>query len=141
MPTFSGRNNPGHRGQLVLGGVKISGIEGASIKWNPKTAERGGWGDNHRMATAVMSGVPEISVDNPEFDVSQTAVMDLFGSMLNGQTANAYLYFFGEASDQAKYVYSSAWVLGSVEQTLKIEDIVRQPFSLMAAAQVYKVGF
>lgn len=122
----------GHRGLLVLGGVTVSGVRGATWNWNLRKAEGGaGWGDRHDYDVAVFPGTPTIDVDEPRWKPAQTAVTDLIRSMKSGGVAVAYLYPLGQ-DVLSKYFYGT-FQLDEPSMELGMEDIVTLPFGLYAA--------
>jgi len=132
MPQNVNYSVGGHRGLLVLGGVVVAGVRGATWNWNLRKAEGGaGWGDQHDYDVAVLPGTPTIDVDEPRWKPSQTAVTDLIRSMRSGGVAVAYLYPLGQDL-LTKYLYGT-FQLDEPSMELGLEDIVTLPFGLYAA--------
>lgn len=122
----------GHQGLLVLGGVVVSGVRGATFNWNTRTAEGGGgWGDRHDYNVVVQQDAPTIDVEDPQWTAAQTAVTDLIRSMKTGSVAVAYLYPLAQSGVYNKYFYGS-FILDEPSMELGIEDIVKLPFGLVA---------
>ena len=130
----------GHRGKLILGGVEITGIDGATYNRAIQTSEWGGWGLPHDRAAAVMEGAPTIEVEDPAWDDADTTVRALATSMRTGTTAAGYFYPRGQDSG-AIYAYGQ-WII-SDELGLAVlkGEVIRQPFSLIAAGTITEVGF
>ncbi len=129
---YPSQSKGGHRGLLVLGGVVVTGVRGATYNWNTRNADDGGgWGDNHDYAVGVFPGAPTIEVEDPSWNPNQTVVTDLVRSMLSGGSAVGYLYPQG-LDTLAKYFYGT-FILDEPSMELGLEDIIRLPFGLIAA--------
>lgn len=132
----------GHNGLLVAvvtgSAVSLTGAEGATWNWGINTAEWGGFGHTTRRATTVMPGPASIEVADPAWDSADDTIHDLLDGMLAGTSYTFYLYPLGRVST-AKYLYGS-FMLSDLEIDIPIDDVIKQPFSLVASGDVYRVG-
>lgn len=130
---YESNGKGGHRGLLVIGGTAVTGVRGATFNWNTRTADgAAGWGENHDYAVPVQPGVPTIDVEDPTWNPSQTVVTDLIRSMVSGSKAACYLYPIG-LDNVGKYFYGT-FILDEPSMAMTMEDVVRLPFGLIAAA-------
>jgi hypothetical protein len=130
---YNSRAAGGHRGLLVVGGTVVTGVRGAQWNWNTRHADDGaGWGENHDYAVNVMPGAPTIDVEDPTWNPTQTVITDLARSMLTGTKAIVYLYPQG-LDDVTKYCYGT-FILDEPSLKMNIEEVIRLPFGLIAAA-------
>lgn len=129
----------GQLGRLVLGGVVVTGPEGATYNTGAKAAEYGGYGQLHKRKAGVMADVPTIEVSDMAWDVSSTTVFDIANSMRSG--GRVFGYWYPDATNTATaYVYGY-WVLDDASMEAPVDDIIRQPFTLAAAGNVIRTGF
>lgn len=133
-PAYGGQN-----GKLILGGVNVTGPEGATYKTGVKAAEYGGYGQQHKRKAAVMFDVPTVEVSDMAWDPTSTTVLDIATTMLSG--GRVFGYWYPDAVNKATaYVYGY-WVLDEADMDAPVDDIVRQPFTLAAAGDIIRTGF
>ena len=133
-PAYGGQN-----GKLILGGVNVTGPEGATYTPGAKMSEYGGYGQAHKRKAAVMFDVPTIEVNDTAWDPTSTTVWDMMASMLAG--TRVYGYWYPDAVNKATaYVYGY-WGLDDTSMDAPVDDIVRQPFTLAAAGDIIRTGF
>lgn len=139
-PTTQGVS--GHRGLLavIAAGVarEITGAEGATWNWNLNAQEWGGFGMNHKRGVQVMPGAPTIEVENQAWDTADDVIHDMMVAMLNGTGYTFYLYPRGQVT-QAYYLYGE-FTLNEASLEMSVDDIIRQPFGLIAQGDTYRVG-
>lgn len=132
----------GHNGLLVAvvtgTAVSITSPQGATWNWGINTAEWGGFGHTSRRATTVMPGPVSVDVSDPAWDSADDTIHDLLDGMLAGTSYTFYLYPLGRVST-TKYLYGS-FMFSDLELGVPIDDIITQPFSLVASGDVYRVG-
>ena len=133
----------GHNGLLVVVPVagtatSLTSAEGATWNWGIQTAEWGGFGHTSRRATTVMPGPITIEVSDPSWDSADDTIHDLLDGMLAGTGYTFYLYPRGRISTSA-YLYGE-FMFSDLELDIPIDDIIRQPFSLVASGNCYRLG-
>lgn len=129
----------GQRGKLILGGVDVTGPEGATYNPGVQSAEYGGYGQNHKRKAAVMRGVPTVEVADKAWDPTSSTVFDIVTTMQSGGRVFGYWYPRG-ADDGTDYVYGY-WVLDDLSMEAPVDDIIREPFTLAAAGDIIQTGF
>lgn len=130
----------GHRGKLIVGGVELSGIEGATYTRATQSADHGGWGDAHDRSAPVMEGVPTFSVEDPAWDDQDTTVRTLADDMRTNGFALAYFYPRGQ-DDETTYAYGNVIVDGELGLAVMKGDVIRQPFGLRAYGIITEIGW
>lgn len=130
----------GHRGKLLLGGVEITGVDGATYNRAIQNSEWGGWGFPHDRAAAVMEGAPTFEIEDPAWDDANTSVRDLADSMRTGTTASVYFYPRGQDSTTI-YCYGQVILNDDLGLAVLKGEVIRQPFGLIAAGTITEVGF
>ncbi|MEK0431712.1 MAG: hypothetical protein RL139_1516 [Gemmatimonadota bacterium] len=133
-PAFGGQN-----GKLILGGVNVTGPEGATFKRGVKSASYGGYGQSHKRNAAVMFDAPTIEVADLAWDPTATTVLDIATTMLSG--GRVFGYWYPDAVNYStKYTYGY-WILDDADMDAPVDDIVRNPFTLVAAGNIITTGF
>lgn len=131
----------GHRGKFILGGVVLTNIEGATLNWNVNVAEYGGWGQAHDYAVAVMAGAPTVEIEDPAWDTAQTALSDLAFAQGTGTGTTATGYFYPLGQDVTTVYAYGSWAINEWALAVLKGDVIRQPFGLIAAGAITRVGF
>lgn len=138
------QGNPGHNGQLCViynsTVYPLTSVEGATWNWAINTAEWGGFGNSYRRATATMPGPCTIDVNEFAWDSTTLGDLlhDIMDAALSGYNYTYYLYPQG-AVTQTQYLYGS-FIPSELSVDVPIDDIIRQPFGLIQAGSVYRVG-
>lgn len=137
-PTMSNMQ-PGHHGQLMIGGIQVCGVRGAKVNRNLRNAEGGGWGDAHDYAIAVQPGVPTIEVEDPLWDPTNNTIEDLIASMKCGGSAVCHLYPFGNnCTPEQTYYWTGTFILEDPSTEISSEDGIKYPFSLKSCKPDFK---
>jgi len=130
----------GQNGKLILGGVNVTGPEGATYNTGAASAEYGGYGQLHKRKAGVMAGVPTVEVSDMAWDPTSTTVLDIATTMRSG--GRVFGYWYPDAANYpTAYVYGY-WVLDDdAAMEAPVDDIVRLPFTLAAAGNIIRTGF
>ena len=132
---------PGHRGQLVCtqGPTAITGVEGATWDWGIAGVDWGGYGHTTKRRTLTLPGPVTISVDAVPWDSGDDFLHDILDAMITNGTAYTFYWYPRGAIAQTQYLYGT-FVYDSLTMESSVDEIVRNPFTLVNAGNVYRVG-
>jgi hypothetical protein len=137
---------PGHNGLLCViyssTVYSLTAVEGATWNWALNTAEWGGFGNGFRRATMVMPG--PCTIDINEFAWDSTTLGDLLHDIMDAALSGfSYTYYLypqgGLAGGTTQYLYGS-FIPSELSVDVPIDDLIKQPFGLIQAGSVYRVG-
>jgi len=127
---------------VIYGGAvySLTTVEGAKWNWGLKTVEYGGFGNASKLALQGMPGPCKIDISKFAWDDTTLGDLmhDIMDAALNDNHYTYYLYPRGQVTT-IKYLYGT-FTPSDLEVDVPTGDIIGQPFGLIQAGVVYRVG-